>query len=416
MFNLFSLSWRNIWRQRGRSLITLGVLAVAVFYALVFRSFLGAFENSLYLSLTDAVGQLQVRVAGYRDKRELRDLIIPDVEGVKARLESLEQSQLPSGAQTVVSLEVPALLSGENRSRGVVVIGKEQPTLLQQQFSKKYLKQGQLPEAGDKDGIALGIALAQALKVGLGDSVYVYAPGTQGSGAAAYKVIGLVKLPDNAAEVRTAFISLAAAQDLAAPGGATRLELHLPYTRLSQDTGLASLQPRLKAELGSGLVVENWREANPTLAQILRIIGPLSLFFTLIFFGLAGLLVVNTIYLSLIERTREFGVIVALGAGPAKMTRMVLLESVLLCLTGALVGAGLGLLLVAGLSRGIPTEALYGKAARDFGMPEILYVSLGPYDLVVTLGLALLTGLIAAWWPARVAARLEPVEAMRFTA
>jgi len=411
MFNLFSLSWRNIWRQRGRSLITLGVVALAVFYTLLFRSFLGAFENSLYVSLTDAVGHLQVRVADYRDKRELRDQIIPDVANIRAQL---EQSQLPPGTRSVVSLEVPALLSGENRSRGILLIGKEQPNSLQEQFSKKYVKEGRLPS--EPDGIALGMGLANALKAKLDDTVYVYAPGTEGSGVAAYKVVGLVKLPDNASEVRTAFITLAAAQDLAAPGGATRIELHLPYTRLGQDAALAKLQPGLAAKLGSKLTIENWRQANPSLAQILRIIGPLTFAFTLIFFGLAGLLVVNTIYLSLLERTREFGVIVALGAGPAKMTRMVLLESLLLCFAGAVAGAALGMLLVVGLSKGLPTEALYGAAARDFGMPEVLYVSLGSYDLLVTLLLALLTGLIAAWWPARVAARLEPVEAMRFTA
>ena len=411
MFSLLSLSWRNIWRQRGRSLITLGVVALAVFYTLLFRGFLGAFENSLYVSLTDAVGHLQVRVADYREKRELRDQTILNVANVRSQL---EQTQLPTGTQTVVSLEVPALLSGEGRSRGVLLIGKEQPDRIREQFSREYVREGQLPT--DPSGIALGIGLANALKVKMGDPVYVYAPGTEGTGAAVYKVVGLVRIADNAAEVRTAFISLPAAQDLAAPNGATRLELHLPYTRLNQDSAITGLQPSLTSALGSKLAVETWREANPSLAQILQIIGPLGLSFTLIFFGLAGLLVVNTIYLSLLERTREFGVIVALGAGPGKMTRMVLLESLLLCLVGALVGAALGLGLVAALSRGLPTEALYGSAARDFGMPEVLYVSLGSYDLLVTVALALLTGLIAAWWPARVAAKLEPVEAMRFTA
>lgn len=411
MFDLLPLAWRNVWRQRGRSLITLGVVALAVFYTLLFRGFLGAFENSLYVSLTDAAGHFQVRVAGYRDKRELRDQIIPNVEAVQSRL---EQARPPAGTQTVVSLEVPALLSGEGRSRGVVLIGREQPERLREQFSREYVRQGRLPtEPGD---IALGVGLASALRVKMGDPVYVYAPGTEGAGAAIYRVVGLVRVADSAAEARTALVSLPAAQNLAAPGGATRLELHLPFTRLNQDFALAGLQPSLASALGPGLALETWREANPALAQILQIIGPLGLSFTLIFFGLAGLLVVNTIYLSLLERTREFGVIVALGAGPGKMTRMVLLESLLLCLVGAAVGAALGMLLVLGLSRGLPTEALWGQAAGDFGMPEVLYVSLGPYDLLVTVALALLTGLIAAWWPARVAARLEPVEAMRFAA
>lgn len=412
MFNLFSLSWRNIWRHRGRSLLSAGAVGFAVFFTLVYLSFLGSMENGMYNYITSLVGHLQVRVADYREKREFRDLLIPQAEEVKARLERAQ-----TGAQMVVALEVPALVVGENRSRGVLLIGDERPPSLREKFARQYLAQGQLPTPGDLEGIALGASLAQSLKVGLGDPVYVYAPGTEGRGAAAYRLVGLLKFPDSGLEARSAFTSLAAAQELAAPGSATRIELHFPFTRYSQDADLATLQPRLAAVLGQTLSLETWRQANPAIAQILQLLTPLVLIFAGIFFGLAGLLVVNTIYLSLLERTREFGVIVALGAGPAKVTRMVLLESLLLCGAGAIVGGALGLLLVASLSGGFSLGALYDQTSLSvFGLPETIYLSLRPTDVLITLAFALATGLLAAWWPARVAARLEPVEAMRFAA
>jgi ABC-type antimicrobial peptide transport system permease subunit len=142
----------------------------------------------------------------------------------------------------------------------------------------------------------------------------------------------------------------------------------------------------------------------------------MMLIFAAIFFGLSGLLVVNSIYLGLLERTRELGVIVALGAGPGRMTRMVVTESLVLCVTGALLGLVLGLLTVAGLAGGFSLDQLYGGLGGEFGLPQVIYLSLSTGDTIVTLIFALVTGLLAAWWPARVAARLEPVEAMRFTA
>lgn len=410
MLNLFSLSWRNVWRQRGRSLLTAGALALAVFFGLMYQGLIGAVENGMYNTLTGAVGHLQVRVADYRDKRELRDLLIPDAEALKAKLQQIQPQ-----TETVVTLEVPALLSGESRSRGVLLVGQEQPERFARDFRAQFLREGQMPAANDVQGIALGVALARSLQVKLGDAVYAYAPGTEGSGAAAYKVVALLHFPDPAAEAKAAYLSLAAAQKLAAPGGATRLELHLPIVRLSQNAEVEALQPTLAASLGPKLSVETWKEANPSLAQVLALLQPQMLVIILIFFVLAGLMVVNTVYLGLLERTREFGVIAALGASPAKVTRMVLLESVLLCLSGAAVGGLLGVGLVASLSPGFTYPGL-GQIGGTFGIPEVLYPSLGIGAVTATLLFAVLTGLLAAWWPARVAARMEPVEAMRFNA
>ena len=410
MLSLLPLAWRNLWRYKTRSLMTAGAVGLAVFFTLVYLSFLGAMENGIYNNLTATVGHLQVRVADYRQKREFRDLLIPGATQLAAQL-TAQTRALP-----VVALEIPALIAGQSRSRGAMLIGDQRPAALRERFTQLHLVEGRLPEEEDLEGIALGVALASALKLELGDPVYVYAPGTEGQGAGAYRLVGLLRFPDSALEVRSAYLSLAAAQALAAPGSASRVELHFPFTRYSQDRELARLQPQMVASLGPRLSLESWREASPAIAQIFDLLTPLVLIFAAIFFGLAGLLVVNTIYLGLLERSRELGVIVALGASPGQVTRMVVLESLLLCLSGALVGGALGLLLIAALSGGFSLEALYGEVGGTFGLPSTVYLSLRAWDIPITLGYALITGLLAAWWPARVAASLEPVEAMRFSA
>jgi ABC-type lipoprotein release transport system permease subunit len=410
MFSLFPLIWRNIWRHRGRSLMTAGAVGLAVFFTLFYLSFLGAMENSMYNSLTASVGHLQVRVADYREKRDFRDLLIPQV----AQTESALAAQ--TRAERVVALEVPALVAGQTRSRGVLLMGNQQPPRLLERFTQQHLAQGRLPAAGELEGIALGASLARALEVRLGDPIYAFAPNTLGRGAGVYTLVGLLRFPDAATEARTAFLSLAAAQELAGPDSATRIELHFPFTRFDQDGLLEPQLAELREGLDPALSLESWREVSPAMAQIFNMLRPVMLIFTAIFFGLAGLLVLNTIYLSLLERTRELGVMVALGAGPARMTHMVVLESLLLSLGGAAVGSLLGLMAIAALDGGFSLEALYGEMVAGLGIPTIIYLSLSPWDLPITFSFALATGLLAAWWPARVAARLEPVEAMRFTA
>lgn len=107
--------------------------------------------------------------------------------------------------------------------------------------------------------------------------------------------------------------------------------------------------------------------------------------------------------------------VIALGARRGRVIRMVLAESLLLCTTGARVGLVLGLVTVARLARGFSYPGL-GEVMEQFGLPAVMYASIEPLEIAIILTFALGTGVLAALWPARVAGRLEPVEAMRFVA
>jgi ABC-type transport system, involved in lipoprotein release, permease component len=161
---MWALAWRNVWRHRTRSLLAAGAVAAVVVFTILFFGFVTATLNGMFELLTTDLGHLQVISARGKDTQEFDARLIRDADAVEAAL----RRQLPDARLRRV-LEVPALISGETRSRGALIIGLDQDDLLNQRFVEKHLAAGRLPARGSWDEIALGEALANALQVKLGD-------------------------------------------------------------------------------------------------------------------------------------------------------------------------------------------------------------------------------------------------------
>lgn len=396
---MLRLVWRNLLRAPGRNLATGGVVALVVFLSLVFLSvYAGAFD-AFFRLLLERTGHLVIRVEGYREK-----------EGLEALAFAPPALPLPPGARVEGVLEGTALVIAGERSRAAVLMGLEAGGLERQ---RRWLKAGRLPEAPGE--ALLGEALARALRVGLGDEVVAYAPGGMGLGVFPFRVVGLLDLPETHLEARTLVVALADAQALLFPGRVTRLEVRLPGIGLYDQGPLEALKARLQPHL-KGLVAETWLEANPLYAALLPLYDTVMAVYVGIFFLLGGLILLNALYLSLVERVREFGLLNALGLTGRGVMALVFWESLLLVGVSALVGTGLGLLLHLELVDGfrLPLPQWILEQYREFGLPEVLYGRLGAKEVLLTLGYAVGVALLAALWPGYLASRLEPVEAMRY--
>lgn len=396
---MLRLAWRNLLRTPGRSLTTGGVVALVVFLSLVFLSvYAGAFD-AFFQCVLDRTGHLVVRVEGYEAKQDLESLtFVPP------------SLSLPQGARVEGVLEGGGLLLAGERSRAVAFTGFTPEGFARQ---RGLLKEGRLPEASGE--ALLGEALAKALKVRLGDEVVAYAPGGLGLGVYAFRVVGLVDLPETHLEARTVLVPLADAQALLAPGRVSRLEIRLSGVGLYEKEPLEALKAALQPHL-PGLRVETWLEANPLYAALLPLYDTVMGIYVGIFFVLAGLVLLNALYLSLVERVREFGLLAALGLTGWRLVALVFWESLLLVGVSALVGMGAGLLLHLELVDGfrLPLPAWILEQYKEFGLPEVLYGRLGVKEVLLTLGYAVGVALLAALWPGWLASRLEPVEAMRY--
>ncbi|MEM7735667.1 MAG: FtsX-like permease family protein [Deinococcota bacterium] len=423
---MWLLAWRNIWRKKWRSLLTAFAVGVVVYLTLIYFGMVGASQNGMYQSISQNAGHIQLRVAGYRDIRDFDDLLIDDVTSLTEQISSIVTSlnsdidtNLISDLQVSTALEVPGLLEGDGRSRGIVLQGIDQTDSGREQYAEEYLEAGSLPTPGDLESIALGNKLATALGVELGDTVYMYAPGTEGYGAAAFTVTGLLNI---AGAETFAVSSLLAAQDVGAPEDASRVELYFPnLRRFVDDPMLDSARDQLVGTLAEAgvevdaLEVELWREVDPSISSYLASAEGITTVITGLFFVLAGLLVMNTVYLSVMERIKEFGVMIALGTKRRNVVRMMLGESLFICAVGASVGGVLGMVSLWRMSQGFTFPGME-ELFVEYGLPATLYASISPDQIIITVVFTVLTGILAALFPAFTAARLEPVEAMRFSA
>ncbi|MFO8150841.1 MAG: FtsX-like permease family protein [Trueperaceae bacterium] len=392
--------------------MTAGAVALVVLFSVMYFGLGGAMENSMYQRLTETGGHVQVRTPGWRDAASLEETLIDEAAEVRAAVERLAADRLEA-PEVVGVLDVPALLSGEVRSRAVPIHGQDWPAAVRERrLGGSELTGRFLENPGE---IVLGASLAAALDVDLGDDVYVYAPGGRGFGAAAYELVGLADLADPGAEIATVWTTLEEAQALAAPDAVQRFEVHATsLVRIEDDTVADALAAALADALPE-LESLTWLEVEPSMSVLLDSLDPMMYVVSVMFFVLAGLLVLNTVYLSVMERIREFGVIHALGAGDRRVLGMIATESVLLCLLGAVVGTAGGLAFVAAYRDGLVVPGLEAYYA-SFGLDPVFYVSVEPEQVAFAVLFAVVTALAAALWPAWLASRLEPVEAMRFQA
>jgi ABC-type lipoprotein release transport system permease subunit len=231
-------------------------------------------SNALFTSLVNTGGHVQVHPQNYRDARDFGDTLIRNAGQIDETLSGV----LPANADLVSVLQTGGLLEGNNgRSRGIALVGIRQPANLRETFVKDYISEGKLPEDNDVESIALGIKLAKSLKVTLGDTVYMYTSNTEGYGAAAYTVVGLL---DIAGSQAIAYTSLQAAQELAAPDAVSRIEVHLnSFTTIADNSKLPVVKAGIEKALDGGYSIETWDEVNPGLKGYLDIIGPVSLVF-----------------------------------------------------------------------------------------------------------------------------------------
>ncbi len=409
---MIPLAWKNIWRQKRRTLFAVFAVAIASILTPLLFGFLAAWQNGMFEHLTARTGHLMVHVAHWQDMRQFEKLLIPNENVVAKRItETLNNIQ---NVQVATLLEIPALLAGESKFRIVQLTGLDQPIALDEPLNRRLIA-GRLPNANTLEEIVLGDSLAEALEVSLGDTVYIYLAQSKGTGAAAFKVVGLLSITETSTEARSAYISLLAAQDLAAPDEATAFKLFFPDLNRMDHKQLSELQQKLDEQLASNLSVTNWQQANPDLATVLDLLEPVFLFLSIIFYGLAGLLVVNTIYLSLIERVREFGLMLALGAGRTKIIQLVFMETAFVVFIGAIIGGIICWLILFRLSQGFSLPFGLAQIYAQFGLPTVLYANLSLDKILMNLFFVVATALLAALWPAWVSGRLEPATAMRFT-
>jgi len=400
---LFRLALRNVFRSKARSGITIGALFFGVAMSLVLSAFvMGTGESLVNETIESRVGAIQVHRTGYFEKRDRQPLALnlPQDLQLERRLKAV-----PNVLAITPRLSFAALIT--NGSRGTIaVVSAVDPASLTAALPKSDLYLSGKPlSPGDRTGAQVGQELAHALGLEPGVPLMMQAQGLGGrDNALDLELRGLDTGQNPLESKRTVRVPLSFAQLLLGmPGLVTEYVVAVEDLEALDQTAAA-----LRTELGPTFEVHTWAELRPSLrdARLLQraILGGVSFVFLIIaLFGVA-----NTLLMSVLERTREIGTLLAVGMTRGTVATLFMAEAMVQAVIGASAGLAVALTII-GLARGAGGFLVsMGPGQGAFQVVPVLL----PMVPVLVVGGAIVGSVLAAVSPALRAARMRPVEAL----
>ncbi|MBW1880182.1 MAG: ABC transporter permease [Deltaproteobacteria bacterium] len=408
MFVLARIGWRNLWRHRRRTLITAGAMAFGLGFCMAVVALVdGVYADLFDLAITENLGHAQVHDPEYPKKRAMWETV-PDGDATLADIEGLTEVN-----RAAARLFGYALLGFGDNASGSQLIGIDPERETRMTLLEDKVVRGHYLGDDPAREVILGFQLAERLEVGLGDEVVAVTQAADGSiGNELYTVVGVFETGSVIKDRSAAFLHLADLQDLLVLPGQVHEIAFVAGEKEGIEPMLAAAGPVME---GRGLLLRSWREVNPQMAQMMEMADASSMILLIIIFGVASLGVLNTMLMSVFERTKELGVIRSLGLTPWQLVKLVFWETAALTCVAVLAGVPLGLALDAYLIfHGLDlTSVMEGTSVVGVTWNPLM---MGKFDggkvITVIVGLFVIS-FLAAIWPAIRAARLKPVEAMR---
>jgi ABC-type lipoprotein release transport system permease subunit len=413
-----SLAWRNIWRNKRRTAITVAAVAFAVILALFsFSIATGEHEQMIRDTLALHTGHIQVHAKGYWEDRTIYNhMVVPD----ELRL-FLQEDERVSAVTERISID--SLISKDDNTSGILLIGVDP----ENEFStikrgrdwrridveeENKITRGTYLSPDDYSGIIIGETLAKNLAADVGDELIVITQSLYG--AIAYDrfyVRGVFKSGVQEMDRSMALINIENARYLLFMDGmATELTILLKNSR-DLKKFYHDIEELLDPE---HYEIMPWQELVPELVQFVEFDNA----FGYIYYALILIVVIfgilNTILMAVMERYREFGVLMAIGTKPGEIRKLVLFESAFIAVIGIVIGNILGFFLCYYFTQ-VPMDLSgYAETFESFGIDPKIYGIIYAWMFYITNGIILASTLLASLYPAIKASRLEPVKALRY--
>jgi ABC-type lipoprotein release transport system permease subunit len=402
MIQLFNMAVRDLGRNPRRSFFSALALGIGLALLLLMASVVtGEMNGSMDASIKLQSGNLQVRAKTYDDSKTSLawEDLIENPDQVAAQIASLAPVQVATPR-----LFASGIVAVGDQSVGVRILGIDPPSEANAPF-RNGMVEGTFLNADDREGILIGQSLAKKTGLKTGDKINLLVNTSNGAvDEQPFTIRGIYSTHTPAYDNSTVFMPLAKAQAITQAEGHASIIFVLLKDRAQTDAVVTALQ-------SSSFQIKTFDQMNPLLAQFQQFSGVYMAMLYLIVLGITATVIINTLIMAVFERTREIGILAAIGMKSGRIMAMFFAESSLLAVGGITIGLVLGGLLVAYFTR-------YGFYLGDYGVTgmllgERIYAQLTLSNTVSLTVAAFIITLLAALYPAVLAARMEPVEALR---
>ncbi|MFQ6082998.1 MAG: ABC transporter permease [Candidatus Aminicenantia bacterium] len=404
---MFKLAWRNIWRNKRRTILTISAIAFSIFLLSIMLS---VQEGSYSAMLENATkiwnGKLRIFKKGYFGRESLS-------KSFKLTASLKEKLNALPGSWTERT-DGFALVSYGDKTYGASITGIEPSRETKTTDIYKKVVKGRFLKPGDREVAIIGEKLAKNLKVELGDKIAVIAQGRDGSiGAKLLEIVGIFKTSILNLDSSKILINIRDSDELfSMDENITTLVIYF----LEEKFKLKDLKEKLKSEIGvDSLEVIDWREIMPEVLEMIEFDRASGY----IFYGILILIVafglLNTIYMTISERRKEIAVLRAIGMRKGKIVKMVILESIHISMIGSLIGFLLSYPIILYFeSHPIRVSGKWAEMFESFLFEPAYYFKLSPKVLIYLALLILSVSVLMAIGPASKAVRENLADQLKF--
>jgi len=400
---LFTLAWRNLWRNYRRTLIMLLAIAIGV-WAMIFMSALmrGMTDQMVRNGLHTLPGEVQLHHPHYRDDPSVVNAMPPPSAQL---LRFLDSAPVVAWSARV---RVPAVVASERGSRGVTLLGIDPAAESALGAVPDNLVEGRFLQGPDDRGLVIGASLARRLETRLGKRVVIMSQDPDNNVADwGVRIVGVYRARLQGQEDQFVYAGRSVVQDM------LKIQDRVSEIALTADDyrHVAAWYPAAAAAAGNGIETLPWYELDTFLGTMLSVQDGFSLIFMVVIFLALSFGLVNTLVMAVFDRVREIGLMQALGMRPGLILVQLLLESLFLLCLGLVAGNLLAYITIKPLESGIDISGV-AQGMEMMGMGTTLYPALAPRDMVMSTGVVVILGLLASLLPAWRAAQLDPVRAL----
>jgi putative ABC transport system permease protein len=400
-----SIAWKNIWRNRVRSGVIIAAITIGMFAGVFTSTFYKGWINQrLEAGVETEVSHIQIHNPDFSENFELKSFI-PD--GAKMAGEIAQMDFVDGVSPRIV---VQAMIASSETGTGVKILGvdPEKEKTVINLYTK--VPEGLYFEGVKRNPILIGEKLAEKLKVKLHSKLVITLQDSQGHlTSEAFRVCGIYHIGNGMFEEMNVFVMKS---DLARFVQLDESISHEIVVHLKDHDQLAQNTETLSGKY-KGSLVQSWKQMAPELG-LLNEYGSIYIYFFIVIILLSlGFGIVNTMLMAVIERVKEIGMLMAIGMSKFRVFWMLMLETVLLTLTGGVLGILLGVAVTLATKKSGIDLSWYAEGLEDMGYSSLVFPVVEFEMVFVIVLLVLFTGLIASVYPARKALKYKPAEAIR---
>ncbi len=402
---IWSIAWRNVWRNKTRSLVIISAITLGIFAGVFIIAFLFGWVNQRTNSVIKTeVSHIQIHQKNYLQTNDVQ-LFIKNSEAIKNQIAGLE------AVKGVTSrLLVSGMISSAEAKSGIQIVGisneeeKKVTNLYTRLVSGAYL------EGIKRNPIVIGEKLAKKLNVKLRSKIVLTIAELDGTlTKAAFRVAGIYETSNTAYDAYKVFVrNKDLHKFMKAPEGIAHELAILVNSNQNEEKLAGQLQSKYP-----NLAVAAWTELIPDIKLMNENMNLMTYIFVGIILLALGFGIVNTMLMVILERIQELGMVMAIGMNTTKVFLMIVIETLLLSVSGGGIGILLALITIAITYQTGIDLSIWAEGLQVTGFDTIIYPVIKITEILKVTFLVILTGILAAIYPARKAIKLNPSEALR---